>query len=969
MKLRHIVLLLAYSFSFVFAQAEQITICALRVDFSEDQNILTTGNGRFMIDTLTQDSYAIDPAPHNRLYFEDQIRAVAHYFEKVSTGKQQISGTVFPLAADSAYHLPHPMGFYNPNGTEEQNNLGLARLLSDAVEAAKNSGEVDFSAFNLIVVFHAGVGKDVDVGYDETPQDIPSLFITPSFLKNAFGEDYDGIDVGLSQKINSGIILPETENQDGLSLALTGMFAANIGSALGLYDLFSPSKQRTGIGRFGLMDMGLMNMNGLIPSPPGAFSRYKLGWDNVRVLKEPQTNVSVRRLGTEDDGTPSLVKIPINEDEYFLIEYRGDSAVNLDSLYGVLIGDRTELPTYLELLETRFPDHIVRGRSGVLISLPDYDWGIPGAGLLIWHIDERVIAEKGDNGSINDDPLMRAVDIEEADRAQDIGQKYPFPDSRSGIEFGWFADFWYKNNPAYQDGVLNEFSDSSSPNTRSNHNRSASHITINNFSDNTGSVMSFDFSRGWLEQPFPLSLFSEVANSAVLIAGTVDGQSGPFLFAAGDKDAIYALNVKGQGLIDTASVLFAKSAAFNNQPSLALADFNQNGRYDRLFVTGGDSLFSFDLESGALAFKHGFGAAVISGPVVSAGKVAVGCANDSLYLFNSSGQITGRYNQSAHSAALLLNGAGEPVLFDAPTSFAALLPLFESESNLLVYEPDAQSIKVLNYPSMNVQSSWPNVVQPQGVPALVDIDADGVYDIVFNQRDGIYAYNRSGFLLNGFPLRPFLSADEHLIGSPLILDADGDGTLDFIASTDKGGIVGLQSNGRALSGFPLSTGGEISGTPFILNLDEDAALELAVINTSGSLYVWQLDVAEGAASLKWNSQFNDPGHNLRITESLQRQTVGKGLLPARRVYNYPNPNSGSATTIRYYLNEAAKVTIRIFDTSGMPVRTFNGPGESGVDNEIEWNVENIASGVYLCQVKAVSASRSESRIIKIMVVH
>ena len=48
---------------------------------------------------------------------------------------------------------------------------------------------------------------------------------------------------------------------------------------------------------------------------------------------------------------------------------------------------------------------------------------------------------------------------------------------------------------------------------------------------------------------------------------------------------------------------------------------------------------------------------------------------------------------------------------------------------------------------------------------------------------------------------------------------------------------------------------------------------------------------------------------------------------------------------------------------------FNGPGQAGVANEIKWNVENIASGVYLCRVKAVSASRSESRIIKIMVVH
>lgn len=969
MKSKHIVLLLLFSLTLVYAQPEPVKICALRVDFTEDQSSLTTGNGLFMIDTLTQDNFAIDPAPHNRLYFEDQIRAVAHYFESVSGGKQEVSGTVFPLSSDSAYHLPHPMGWYNPNGTDEQNNLGLARLLSDAVEAAKNSGDVDFSDFNLVVVFHAGVGKDVDVGYDETPQDIPSLFITPAFLKEAFGEDFDGIDVGQNKKITSGIILPETENQDGLSLALTGMFAANLGSALGLYDLFSPSKQRTGIGRFGLMDMGLMNMNGLIPSPPGAFSRHQMGWDNVRILKNPQTDVAVRRLGTEDDGTASLVQIPINEDEYFLIEYRGDSAVNLDSLYGLLLDGRTELPTYLELLETRFHDQIVRGQSGVLISVPDYDWGIPGAGLLIWHVDERVIAEKADGGSINDDPLMRAVDIEEADRAQDIGQKYPFPDSRAGIEFGWFADFWYKNNPAYQDGVLNEFSDSSSPNTRSNYGRSASHITINNFSDNRGTVMTFDYARGWLEESFPIALFPQKANSAALTAGAVEGKEQPFFFVTGDNNAIYALNSRGEGLVHSTSVLFSLGAAFNNQPSLVLADFDQNSKYDHLFAAGGDSLLGFDLRSGASVFKHGFTAPVVSGPVASATGVVVGCANDSLYVFNFDGSITDTYRQEAGVTALLLDASGKPVIFDGSASFAALLPLFENETNLLVYDPTVQYIKIYDYPAMTLRTSWTTVLQPVGPPAVVDVDANGVYDIVFNQPDGIYAYNRSGFLLNGFPLRPDLADVEHLIGSPLILDADGDGKLDFIAATDKGSIVGLRSNGRALNGFSLTTGGKINGTPFILNMDEDAALEIAALNASGSLYVWQLDGAEDAASVKWTSVFNNPGHNLRITKALQQQSQGSTILPAKRVYNYPNPNSGNTTTIRYYLYEAAKVNIRIFDASGMPVDEFTGPGQAGVDNEIEWNVADIASGVYLCRVKAVSASRTESRIIKIMVVH
>lgn len=92
-------------------------------------------------------------------------------------------------------------------------------------------------------------------------------------------------------------------------------------------------------------------------------------------------------------------------------------------------------------------------------------------------------------------------------------------------------------------------------------------------------------------------------------------------------------------------------------------------------------------------------------------------------------------------------------------------------------------------------------------------------------------------------------------------------------------------------------------------------------------------------------------------------------MPSNRAYNYPNPNSGSYTTIRYYLNEPASVKIRIFDTAGTLVDQFSAPGDGRVDNEKKWYVSSVASGVYLCQIEAKSDGGSESKIIKIMVVH
>jgi M6 family metalloprotease-like protein len=531
------IILVSWGFTQTTLPVDTLNICAIRVEFVQDDNRLTTGNGKFMIDTVTTDPYAIDPTPHNRLYFQDQIRAAANYFYQVSAGRLNIMGDVFPLAENGAYQLTNEMGYYNPNTTDAEINLGLSQLFTEAIEKAAQDPAIDFSQYDLVVVFHAGVGKDIAFDFDPTPQDIPSLFITHDFLKESLGSGFPGVNTNAGY-ITQGILLPETQNQQGEKIALKGFFVANIGSYLELYDLFSPSRQRSGIGRFGLMDVGLLNMNGLIPSPPGAFSRQLLGWDEAVVIDRPTTEIEVARLGANVPEKPTLIKIPINDDEYYLIEYRGDFAVNMEELFRDLLEDRTEVPSYLEVLQTHFADQIEIGASGVLLSVPEYDWGLPGAGILIWHIDERIIAEKGPVNRINDDPAQRGVDIEEADGSQDIGQVYSFLQPGYQTELGWLADFWFRNRPDYLEGFelyKNEFSTLTAPNTRANLNNAVSHITLNNFSDNTSDIMTFDYSRDIYKKGFPLSLFETPAEHVSMISGAVQDQANECIFIATDR--------------------------------------------------------------------------------------------------------------------------------------------------------------------------------------------------------------------------------------------------------------------------------------------------------------------------------------------------------------------------------------------------------------------------------------------------
>ena len=55
--------------------------------------------------------------------------------------------------------------------------------------------------------------------------------------------------------------------------------------------------------------------------------------------------------------------------------------------------------------------------NGVVTSVSNYDLGLPGSGLLIWHIDESIIQTVSDEYSINADRELRGVSLEEADGA------------------------------------------------------------------------------------------------------------------------------------------------------------------------------------------------------------------------------------------------------------------------------------------------------------------------------------------------------------------------------------------------------------------------------------------------------------------------------------------------------------------------------------------------------------------------
>ncbi|HED11647.1 MAG TPA: T9SS type A sorting domain-containing protein [Caldithrix abyssi] len=945
------IILLLLTLSLWAHSATTVRIAVLRVQFQEDNNSLTTGNGRFMIDTVTTRPFAIDPAPHNRTYFNDQIIAADNYFNAVSSGQVRIKGTIFPRGLNAAYTLPNEMAFYNPNTSNAAIDEGVARLFRDAILLADEDSALTFADYDLVMIFHAGVGRDVDLGFDETPQDIPSLFLTPKFLKDNLGADFNGISVDDGRfTVTRGVLLPETQNQAGYDLALTGFVVSNIGSYLGMKDLVSVREGRSGVGRFGLMDVGLLNAAGLIPAPPSAFNRLAVNWEQARKITTSASSLQLPRY-LQNGSEPSIYEIPLNEDESFLLEYRGDRSVYLDSLQFELSRDRETTANYMEVLQTYLADRItVSDSSGVLLAVENYDWGLGGAGMLIWHIDRSVIREQAE-GFINDDPAHRAVDLEEADGSQDIGQAYSILDAGFQSELGTPIDFWYKSNPSPV--YKNEFSAGSTPNSNSYRRRAPTGVKIFDFGEAFGDRMTFSFEREYFETGFPRTL---PPGPLAFTAGAIENAAGDHLFVLTDNGRLIVLS-------ETDSVSWPLPVS--PPVSLTLADRNENGFYDALIIVSGDSLFAYPLAAPltspaqplfsplALSGVSGLPVAGPDGLFIPAGRQLLKIAWD------------GQKEVIDYNIALRDATPGFTLPENSSDAFDFSRLFYDADGALREVRFDNRERRFFSVESGRVSFDIADSLD-HGF-ATADVDGNGIVDIVFARDKELYAFQLNGVLLSGFPVSLAPDTDENFAGVPLLLQ-DKEKAVRIFAVSNKGVVYGYDASALPLEGFPLVAGGQVSQNARIVQWDDDAAAELVVVTDSGFVYGWELPASDDFKVL-WNGVRGDAAHSALPLRPGAINSSPRFILDAKRVYNYPNPAKNNKTRIRYYLTQGAIVTIRIFDGSGFMVDEFVAPGSLNGYNEVEWQVGNVASGVYLCEVRAEAGGKTESKIIKILVVH
>ena len=696
-------------------------IIAIMVEFEEDNSPLTSGNGLFLdsldIDMVSDSSlkrcnqFILDKPPHNADYFSSQIQALSNYYSSVSNGNVNITSEIIlnPNHEKGYYKLSKNMELYSYSDNT------LSELFKESLEISKNDIEfylestptINFDDI-IFTVFHAGIGQDFSFPtFDPTVYDIKSAYIEPTMFGSI---DYPIIN---GNSISSGLLLPETQNMIFFSsiedifygessycdyqLGMTGTFSFLMGYALGLPPLFNTETGQPGVGIFGLMDYGSNNGRGIIPSLPSPWSRILMNWNNTNNMTAMTSSADFLVFDVEVN---EIYQFDVSDNEYFLIENKVNGLDNgltirdVVSNYNGPYEDNVFPDSYSNWLDAIIAVNDTLNifefsEDSVITSVIHYDLGLPASGLLIWHVNEQTSSL---NDGINNDSNNKAISIEEADGALDIGfESYALfsnDDPTSGTKW----DFWYRGNEAYH---------------------YANNIDFKCFNPESYELIEASYNMQCID-----------GGGVWLKTEIFDQYSNPNSNLNDNTKSFFSLEI----LDSTTKVKVSYSS------SIPYTDISHD--YKKILGTsptkvfyGLDDMTVFNIDLDSFEFSQSFDELYSSNSVVLTSDIDQNFSNI--------------YNITTPFGYLLSSDFPELIEVESEFWVGTFLNI-ENDDEILTYDDNQFMIGEFGF--------FAEYIPSDGV-SLADIDQDGLHEIIFVDSQGqIIAYNDNGTLVNGFPM-------------------------------------------------------------------------------------------------------------------------------------------------------------------------------------------------------------------------
>lgn len=964
--------------------ADTLAILVLRAEFVEDDDSLTSGNGKMDLVGFgsPEDGLFYDP-PHDKTYFERVMQFVRNYYKVNSFGNVVVNFVVKPDADTVSYQLPRKMRYYCGFDRYEPETgfvyfnvaaleMGLIRILVDAIAAADEDETIDFSDYDEVMIFHAGVGREVSLGFGRFC-DIHSVYIPNGALQYYLGKPYILANGG-TDTITSGTLDPEMERVDEYMVGVTGTVCHEFGHLLGLPDLYDISGWSNGVGAWDIMGTGAFVGSPLAGAPEGTipanacgWSRYFLGWVTPEVITNPETLVtdySLRASAIDttqyDVAGQTLIKIPISSTEYFLLENRQQDIVQKDT---IIVDVEDGVPIYVD--------------NG------EYDFFLPGSGILIWHIDDDVVYSNFPTNTLQINASHKGVDLEEADGIQHF-------------DAWWYGDtleyFGSRYDPFFVDDsnkANHEFGPFTEPNSDAYYGKSLISIDVTSGLD---TVMDFDVNFGLFQKGFPV--IAEPNRKVQCVSyGDLDNDDDIELVVALTSGRIYAYDHGGT----------IYGADFSSGPLtsfIAVGDINGDDADDIVFASGFDL---HCLDGSTMSPMPGFSFSaenrIHGAPLIydldgdTHNEIIVGSMDRKLYCLDASGTNIANFpltfttelvstpcvfKDSEHIIGVL----GSNGTFWLVNQNGIIKEFTESTHNLFTYaspvvadmdrdaEPEAAIINgygtIYVYGEDSLEQWFDILIDTTFyvTPALADLDGDGYLEMIMpNSSKSLYVANRNGTSENNFPLH----SDDYIYYPTLVADFDADGRQEIVlgwGTSDTFGTGQLKIIHDRKSEFefsPLHGEDGFTAPGVIVDLDEDGDIELCCGSDYGRLYVWDFP----GTSASWSSYMNSPQNWGVYTGQLNETQVASGLLG--NCYIYPSPVEQEAN-VRFFLNQDADVTVEIMDIVGHKigrVRVINTTANEY--NEVPFDFTRQSNGIYVLRVEADNGGNREVKFKKFAV--
>ena len=254
--------------------------------------------------------------------------------------------------------------------------------------------------------------------------------------------------------------------------------------------------------------------------------------------------------------------------------------------------------------------------------------------------------------------------------------------------------------------------------------------------------------------------------------------------------------------------------------------------------------------------------------------------------------------------------------------------------------------------------------------ALGDINGDGYPEVVFLGDNLVYALDRSGLPIAGFPVKIFRGTPvTGFMSDPLLVDVTGDDIPEILVPSSDGLVYAYTGKGKTVTDqFPLAAGSfeyqDTLGTIYPMSIfvadavpgKKSAGPELYALHRN-SLSAFRLRKANGSAAESPAAWTLPAGGNERTgyfdASKLGDVEKAEEKDEISEFFVFPNPVRGGNAKARFEIGAAAKnATLELYDITGLCVfkQKMDEPAQGR--NQFEnLDLKNLGSDVYTSRLK------------------